>query len=451
MHSGNTTSTQWTTAATVAAGLCLLVAPYRSTTGWRAGLLVLAILFIGFAAIARRDVCWALPRPSRTLYIIGAWATALLMACLISADRWHQVNSWKAEIFTPLLSLFVFFALTKTLNDIRRWLVLLFLGLIGLTYLVILNAIDPIGVVAMPAFGGVGPYSTWLVTLCSLLPIAWHLEISQAKSSKRSFAKKIVPLAILLILVSAFLTTNRAIWGCFALMLIVFVAVSTALSGREGRRVAQMVSLLIVGSTLFAVLFLVTTELRFDGKPPGGGGAVEMITQDNRGAVWREASNLIVEKPLTGYGYGRDKLEKIMSARFTEPLDKALFIQGHNIVLNQILQIGALGGILILAVFVSLTYTFANMLRGAGPIKLVGICGLLLMTGVFSRNMVDDFFIRQNAILFWAIVGMLLGLGSAAADSQSSSSPKLQNDGPKKFFTVRSFTLLRVFHKAKYT
>ena len=106
--------------------------------------------------------------------------------------------------------------------------------------------------------------------------------------------------------------------------------------------------------------------------------------------------------------------------RFTLPLDKALFIQGHNMVLNQLLQIGVIGAALLIAMFASLLLVFANMLRGSVCRQTVGLCGVLLVVGVFARNMVDDFFIRQNAILFWAIVGMLLGLSEGGESSEGN-------------------------------
>jgi hypothetical protein len=31
------------------------------------------------------------------------------------------------------------------------------------------------------------------------------------------------------------------------------------------------------------------------------------------------------------------------------------------------------------------------------------------VAGVFLKNMTDDFFVRENALLFWALVGMSLG------------------------------------------
>ena len=42
---------------------------------------------------------------------------------------------------------------------------------------------------------------------------------------------------------------------------------------------------------------------------------------------------------------------------------------------------------------------------------MLGVCGIALVLGVFLRNMVNDMFVRDQALLFWALNGMLLGLG----------------------------------------
>ena len=40
------------------------------------------------------------------------------------------------------------------------------------------------------------------------------------------------------------------------------------------------------------------------------------------------------------------------------------------------------------------------------------------MAGVVIKNLTDDFFIRQNALLFWSLVGA--GLGAAAAREEAT-------------------------------
>jgi O-antigen ligase len=39
-------------------------------------------------------------------------------------------------------------------------------------------------------------------------------------------------------------------------------------------------------------------------------------------------------------------------------------------------------------------------------------CGIAMVFGVLTRNMTDDFFHRDLALLFWSLVGASLGYGS---------------------------------------
>lgn len=483
MNTNQTISSRWKSnalqLAVYAATACLFVAPFRGATGLRAGLLVLAFLLIVLAAIANNIVSrhivgrstisfpggalcstpgttsgnksttftWLANMPPSIAFATAAWALALMIGSALSDNPIRSLSSWKGDVLTPLLALIVFYTLTRSIDDAKRWLVALFLGLSGLTGAAIFNVFVPVDALNMPAFGGVGAYSTWLITLCSLLPLAWSCWSAwpaQAEPQVEHYAppsptpipqapllaRCLTIIAMVMILGSGFLTTNRAIWICFGIMLMVFAMMSiyatpnpdTESTLPKGSGLAlrwvRMIALVIVGGVVFTTLFFATSEMRFNGNPPGGGGAVEMITHDNRAVIWKEAVELIAAKPFTGYGYGRETLEEVMSARFTQPLDKALFIQGHNIVLNQLLQIGIIGAVLLIAIFANLFVVFANLLRGNIFMQTVGFCGVLLVVGVFARNMVDDFFIRQNAILFWAITGMLLALREVGKPSE---------------------------------
>jgi undecaprenyl pyrophosphate phosphatase UppP len=44
--------------------------------------------------------------------------------------------------------------------------------------------------------------------------------------------------------------------------------------------------------------------------------------------------------------------------------------------------------------------------------RIAAICGVALITGVFARNMIDDFFSRHMILLFGAMIGMLLGVAN---------------------------------------
>jgi hypothetical protein len=49
--------------------------------------------------------------------------------------------------------------------------------------------------------------------------------------------------------------------------------------------------------------------------------------------------------------------------------------------------------------------------------RLAGAIGLALLAGFVAKNLTDDFFNRHNALVFWALNGMLIGLGSRAESS----------------------------------
>ena len=44
----------------------------------------------------------------------------------------------------------------------------------------------------------------------------------------------------------------------------------------------------------------------------------------------------------------------------------------------------------------------------------LGMMGIALVTGFVVKNLTDDFLHRHNALLFWALNGVFLGLARAA-------------------------------------
>jgi hypothetical protein len=42
----------------------------------------------------------------------------------------------------------------------------------------------------------------------------------------------------------------------------------------------------------------------------------------------------------------------------------------------------------------------------------LGMMGLAMLAGFVVKNLTDDFVYRHNALVFWAVNGMLLGLSS---------------------------------------
>jgi len=74
--------------------------------------------------------------------------------------------------------------------------------------------------------------------------------------------------------------------------------------------------------------------------------------------------------------------------------------------------------------FSALAWRFWQLaLRGERLARLAGLAGAAMVAGVLARNMANDFFVRDGALLFWALAGMLFGYAlrreSTSGDDQA--------------------------------
>ena len=122
----------------------------------------------------------------------------------------------------------------------------------------------------------------------------------------------------------------------------------------------------------------------------------------------------IAEHPWIGAGLGKWTSSEAFVVQFGDPL----LMHAHNTFLNRALETGLPG----LAAFVyllgSVVVAFLRVARSDDPdTAAIGAAGLALVAGVVLKNLTDDFFVRQNALLFWALVGAGLGARRRARGS----------------------------------
>jgi O-antigen ligase len=94
------------------------------------------------------------------------------------------------------------------------------------------------------------------------------------------------------------------------------------------------------------------------------------------------------------------------------PKDKHVLWHAHNVFLNYGIEMGLPGMLALAWVFFSLLREYWRLCNAPDEKrKYLGIAGLMLIAGVVLRNQVDDMFLREQSLLFWALNGALLGLG----------------------------------------
>lgn len=392
--------------ASIAAGIAIFVAPFRSSAGLRGTMLVLAGAAILVAYHRAGQLRQLLPPYKFLAAAAAAWILTASLWSLLSPSPLESLSVMKRDVLTPILASLVFYALTRTRKDMMRWLSVLTAGLIVLTIMIIHEPFDPQVAMQESEYVTVGLITTWIVTLAPLLAVLLF-----PSSPGRSWANMLLAFALPCVLISAWLSGNRTVWVCFTGMLLVAMMFAT-----RGRLITRTHRARVLGAlgllVLMIALLIAAMQFRAQTQAPAGTGPLTFLLQDNRAPILRVAVDIISEHPWLGVGYANPELEGAFSARFEAPWLKNYVQHAHNVVLDHMLQMGVTGAIVIVFLFTALAWTFIAQIPLGGLARLAGLCGVALVTGVFLRNMTDDFFSRHSVQFFGAAVGMLLGLAT---------------------------------------
>ena len=253
--------------------------------------------------------------------------------------------------------------------------------------------------------GGPGDHSSALLTLMPCIAMAgW--------STWRAGGPRWVQLAAALLgllgFVGAYCTMNRTVWMGLAVeslllggMLALRARAPSSWSKRT-RLVSGFVAVALIAGAVVALSAVQAKREVIGGKT---------LAKDTRLVLWPEIVERIRERPLTGYGFGRGLLRGPLQTEFRD-LDAMLW-HAHNIFLEQLLQLGAPGLVLFLGLLAALVRQ--GWRAAAATSDLQAACGIALIAvvaGMLVRNMTDTLFVRQNALLFWGVAGILLAWGA---------------------------------------
>ena len=120
-------------------------------------------------------------------------------------------------------------------------------------------------------------------------------------------------------------------------------------------------------------------------------------------------SERIGDRVWQGYGFGR----RIQAEEIANDLADLQLSHAHNLFMSQWLQTGAVGLTLFAAMLVAIAATFIRYVRARDDVlAFLGIVGLSVLTGFVVKNITDDFLFRSNAKEFWALIAILVGLGT---------------------------------------
>lgn len=377
------------------AAIFLLILPFTHTVALRLSSLAIAatITFLTWRARSIPPISFKLP--------LLLWAGMAFLSLSWAIDPAYSLEEIKNEIGYTMICFFTFYGMTQGEREWKLWNRTLMIGFL----IISASAISAVWMagdwVTDGPHGGVGDYSTYLILILPFFLLA------AVKNPLPGFPLNPAWLLFPILLVGGQLTLNRTFWPA-----LLTVSASFILLHRFRTRPFR-ISRQILGITILLGILTVTPFIEtVKDKAITTGTNTEILTQaiqqDPRIPLWSFVMKRISERPLTGAGFGRGALRHAL----TEHFDNGQLWHAHNLFLNYTLQMGVGGLLAILILFSALARAFWQLYRSTQPDAcLIGIMGLALLSGVIVKNMTDDFFVRQNALLFWALAGMSLGYG----------------------------------------
>ena len=386
----------------------LLVAPFAGSAGLRATLLILAAcVLIAMYGAGARFALDDLPRA--VLATFAAWALLATASVAWSIRPGYTSGELRAEILYGTLAMVVFLLAASDASRWSTWWRALLLGSLVVAAVHLVQELLPFTLTRHSIDGQGGLWSTHLVLIAPLLLVlGWPAPWGGARRPVIQAA------AVPLLFWAAWETGNRAVWMALCAQL----AVAAALWGRAGasdrRGIDGARKFALVALVVAAIALVVSIRDRIAFASPGESMATA-LTSDLRPQIWSVAWTEFLDAPWFGHGFGREIVAPAFGA-VTTPANHPPVEHAHNLFVDMALQLGAVGLAAFVAVLLALAFEYRACLRDRRAAPL-GVIGLALLAGFVVKNLTDDFLHRHNAVVFWALNGMLLGLAHAHSRS----------------------------------
>jgi O-antigen ligase len=382
------------------AALFLASVLFSHTVALRLLLLGLGIALAAFTLVRARGAASALPQVWLPFLLWALWS-ALSLAWSIEPDR--SEKELRNEVIYSGLALWVCYVCAQA-RAAPRAILPVFAAAAALASAIALYTFSQ-GLLAYTQgwHGGAGNFS-------SALTIAVPCALAAGWYSMRAQWPKAIPWLclglLLLFLAAAHTTQNRTIWLGFALEIAILLALFAPAHGFAHTRRNLAIGL-VVAAALAAAAAAMTW--RVQAERLGAGVQARSVEQDPRFAIWPEVLDLIGERPVAGYGFGRGLLRH----ELPDESGEKIAWHAHNFFLDIALQTGLVGLALFVAILGALLREGWRLARRRDDASIaVGAALIAVVFGMAFRNLTDTLLVRQNALLFWGVAGVLLAWGA---------------------------------------
>jgi len=383
------------------AAMFLATSLFAHTVALRLAILLVGGALAGIAVWRHRSAVRVLPPIWLAFLLWAAWAW---LSVVWSVEPERTLKELRNEIVYTGAALWVCFIAAQAANAAR--IIIPVVGAAAAAAMIIGLREFSIGWerYLVGLHGGPGDHSSALLTLApGVVMTAWY-------GWRAGWRLRIqIPFWVLalLIVISAYCTLNRTVWIGLAMEVLLvggLLIVRTPTPASWNPRAKLVGALVAFAMVAGAAIALSAVQAK---REAVGGNS---LAKDTRLALWPEIVERIGERPLTGYGFGRGLLRGPLQGEFRQ-LDAFLW-HAHNIFLEELVQLGVPGLLLFLLLLAALLREGWRATRDASDLRAAcGIALIAVVAGMLVRNMTDTLFVRQNALLFWGLAGVLLACG----------------------------------------
>lgn len=379
-------------------------------------------LFLSGALAIRHAINNPLPEIPVKLPL-ALWAGIAVLSLSWSVDPLFSLNELKTELVYGMAAFFSFYVLTQSSQAWNQWLQTVAIGMALTVAMVILTNYSHLA--HFQAYDwhwqhGFVAYSTYLVTILPCLIYFWLKKPEGHKFHKLRWA--LLPL----FLFAGYATMNRMFWLSTSLVFIAWVWLWWARRERGGLHTKTLLAITVCGALTLTLLFIAVAGQRPSDNVSSQSTNNSITTHlldtfehSERYEIWRFWLTHIADKPFTGVGFGRDLPHLTYAGNKPQDWPDLMFAHAHNILLDFTMQLGLVGLAAFLFLLGALLRYFWRLYRNpVEEIALIGICGITTVIAMLSKNMTDNLFWRGDALLFWALMGILLGYGRHLEEAQ---------------------------------
>lgn len=394
----NTVNAGFSCAAFILMGIYIVVLPIAHT---------IAIRHIAFFSLLLLTL-WAAWRQGLKLRLPIAWplviyAIVALISVTYAIDPAYSLGEVKKEVGYGMIALMLAASWVRSAEAMSRLTAVIIAANILMVGYSLFNLVGkPWSLVSAGqegSFSGVGVFSTYLITVIPFITAYIFLL-----PNSRKIIRYLLIVLLIMNLAALYYTGNRM----SPLTLVVELGIAVYLIGYRVDVRARRV-LLLVGAALIVFIGAWFVKGMHDRNVSlfvnDGQGA--HVTQDPRWMIWKKAIENTLDQPLTGGGFGREAF-KLRNPEM--PKLSRDYWHGHNMFLDKGVQMGIPGILAFLVVFAAvLRAVWIPRNRPLNPADVYALACVVMVAGTVVKSMTDDFFIQDSALLFWVLVGSVIG------------------------------------------